>query len=503
MHGLLQCQLQTCFGRTDGFVGEMTRFLETVDALYIANDLERVMIERSMEMNSRKLMERNQALAEAENKYRTIFENVNEGIFQSTQDGRILSANPAMAKLAGYDSPEELMREVTDIARQIWVEPSKRQELLEEIIRNGYVTNWEARFRWRDGTVAWAAINSRAVRDGNGKLLYYQGTMRDITRRKKAEAEREALQQRLLDASRQAGRAEIATGVLHNVGNVLNSVNVSVAVASERIRELRVAGLVKLAGLIGEQAGQLSRFFTEDERGRRVPEYLSALAEHMSRDQDGVLKELESLAHNVEHIKQIVTMQQGFAKAAGVAEPVEVAELIEDGLRLNAESLRRHRVTVTRQIEPLPQVMVDKHAVLQILVNLLSNAKQAMRNNPGNRAMVIRAGVSANGSRIVIEVEDNGDGIARENLTRIFSHGFTTKSDGHGFGLHTSALAAQGMGGSLVGHSDGLGKGARFTLELPLAGSRDGGVVTGAGTVMDRSGGTSMGTGMAEVRRNS
>jgi signal transduction histidine kinase len=172
------------------------------------------------------------------------------------------------------------------------------------------------------------------------------------------------------------------------------------------------------------------------------------------------------LRRNVEHIKEIVAMQQNYATYAGVNEIVNVVDLVEDSLRINEGALSRHEVEVIREFENVLPVTLDKHKFLQILVNLLRNAKYACDDakRPDKR-LTVRV---ANGEgQVKISVIDNGIGIPADNLTRIFSHGFTTRKGGHGFGLHSGALAAKEMGGSLTVHSDGPGLGAAFTLTLP------------------------------------
>jgi len=282
-------------------------------------------------------------------------------------------------------------------------------------------------------------------------------------------AELAEAQQRLIEASRQAGMAEVATGVLHNVGNVLNSVNVSANLVIESVRESKVTGLAKLAALLGEQAGDLGRFVAEDPRGRQIPTYVGALAENLLNERTRVLGELDGLRKHVDHIKEIVVMQQSYAKVSGVIETVPASQLVDDALHLNAGALVRHGVSVCREFEPVADIAVEKHKVLQILVNLIRNAKYALDEGaPARKLLRVRV-APAGPERIRIEVVDNGVGIAPENLTRIFQHGFTTRDHGHGFGLHSGALAAKELGGSLTAHSDGLGAGARFSLELPLA----------------------------------
>jgi C4-dicarboxylate-specific signal transduction histidine kinase len=141
--------------------------------------------------------------------------------------------------------------------------------------------------------------------------------------------------------------------------------------------------------------------------------------------------------------------------------------LVEDALRINASGLTRHQVKVVRELAPLPPVLTDKHKALMILVNVISNAQYAMDGvPPGERLLTVRLAHTED-HRIRIELRDNGMGIAPEMLTRIFQFGFTTREEGHGFGLHASALAAQELGGSLTAHSEGSGRGATFTLEIP------------------------------------
>lgn len=161
-------------------------------------------------------------------------------------------------------------------------------------------------------------------------------------------------------------------------------------------------------------------------------------------------------------------MQQGYAKVAGVTERVKVIDLVEDALRLNAESLVRHQVQVRHECDPeVPVITVDKHKVIQILVNLVRNAKHACEDS-GRVNKELTLLVSSGKGQVKISVADNGVGIPRESLTRIFSFGFTTRKNGHGFGLHSGALAAKELGGSLVAFSEGPGCGAIFTLDLPL-----------------------------------
>jgi len=288
----------------------------------------------------------------------------------------------------------------------------------------------------------------------------------------RTQAELQAAHEALVRASRQAGMAEVASSVLHNVGNVLNSVNVSANLLDELIQTSKAPGLARVAAMLEEQGDQLGSFIASDDRGKRLPTYLAQLSSQLLADREAALKELASLVKSVEHIKDIVRMQQTYATHGGVVESVAVADLVNDSVRLNAEAFSRHGVTLACEFEEVPAITVDKHRVVQILVNLIRNAKYACEDSgQSDKRITIRVTRCALG--VAIAVVDNGVGIPTENMTRIFSHGFTTRPGGHGFGLHSAALAAQELKGSLRVASDGPGSGATFRLELPITPAMD------------------------------
>ena len=273
----------------------------------------------------------------------------------------------------------------------------------------------------------------------------------------------------LMDLSRQSGMAEIATGVLHNVGNVLNSVNVSSNLITDRLRGSRGAKLSRAAALMQAHAADLGTFITTDPKGKLLPEYFTKVAAHLEEERSDLLREAQQLVKNVDHIKEIVAMQQSYAQVAGLVEDLPAAELVEDAVRLHTGAFLRRGITIRREYQPAPPVRVDKHKVLQILINLLRNACQALEaGHAADKTLTLGIARGA-GARIQVIVRDNGAGIPPEHLTRIFQHGFTTKANGHGFGLHSGALAAKEMGGALYAASDGPGRGATFILELPTA----------------------------------
>ena len=292
---------------------------------------------------------------------------------------------------------------------------------------------------------------------------------REINEREQAQEALRISQQKLLESSRLAGMAEVATGVLHNVGNVLNSVNVSAGLVVEKLRRSKAPKLAKAALLLTSQNGNLAEYLATDPNGQKLPAYLSKLGEFFVAENVELLQEVDQLGRNIEHIKEVVAMQQSYAKVSGVFENLAAHHLVEDAISMNIGAFERHHIVVDRQFSPVPLVRVDRHKVLQILINLLRNAKYALDESKRADKWITISVSAVNDRSVHLVVADNGIGISPENLTRIFAHGFTTREEGHGFGLHSGALAAHAMGGSLSVTSAGTGHGATFTLELPIA----------------------------------
>ena len=320
-----------------------------------------------------------------------------------------------------------------------------------------------------DGRTVWIR-ESGTILVENGRPIAVRGIFLDITRQQLDAQQLDKLNRQLMDTSRQAGMAEVATGVLHNVGNVLNSVSVAATLVAEKLRTSKLTNLRRTTTLLREQNGHIAEFLTTDPKGKLIPEYLATVADQMAGEQSKLIEKMDSVGQHIEHIKEIVAMQQSYAKISGVYQDLPVASLVEDALRMNAAAFDRHGIELVEEIAgDIPLARVDRHKVLQILINLLRNAKYAMDGQSGKlKRLTVRVG-SVSPDWVRITVADSGIGIAPEHLTKIFNHGFTTKRDGHGFGLHSGANAAKEMGGNLTAYSEGPGKGAEFTLELPAA----------------------------------
>src|SRR5256884_217028 len=385
--------------------------------------------------------------------------------------GRVTHYNRAAVELFGIPAEDTtaLPFSTYPVTSQVYqldgttpVPPEERP--LARALRGDNVSDAEFVVVTPTGAVRTALSSARRLLGPAGQALGAVAVVQDITERRLAEQELEHVHKQLVVASRQAGMAEVATNVLHNVGNVLNSVNVSASLVSERITKSKCTRLGQVAAVLAEHAGELASLLA-GALGHNLPGYLRELADDLLGERDTAVAELSALRGNVEHIKEIVAMQQSCARRGGIIETLDARVLVDDSLRMNEGAFSRHGVTTMRDYRDVPLIQVDKHKVLQILVNVIRNAKYACQEAAEKRVTVR---IRATDSSVLISVIDTGIGIPRENLERIFNHGFTTRPDGHGFGLHSSALAARELGGSLHAESAGPGKGATFTLALPL-----------------------------------
>ncbi|MBI9074329.1 MAG: PAS domain S-box protein [Desulfatibacillum sp.] len=318
-----------------------------------------------------------------------------------------------------------------------------------------------------EGLEAFLHVTTSPMKDSEGNIVASVHIMRNITDRKHAEAELEKTHAKLIETARQIGMAEVATGVLHNVGNVLNSVNVSTEMIQRHVKESRVNDLVEVMQLVKKHENTLSHFLFQDCQGREILPFLQDLSRHLSDERSALLKEIQELSGYTSHISEIVKTQQKWSKIPGLMEPLKLLDVLEEVLMINAADLERKGVQVVRDFQTVPDVAADRHRLTQILMNLVSNAGHALQDNPAENRVLTIGLFSQPPGFVSVRVSDNGMGIPEQNMSRLFRYGFTTKEKGHGFGLHSCALAAQEMGGSLSSESEGAGKGSSFTMKIP------------------------------------
>ncbi|SKB00681.1 PAS domain S-box-containing protein [Prosthecobacter debontii] len=343
---------------------------------------------------------------------------------------------------------------------------SRVQDVWKAALKN--LTKYQIEYRVvrADGGTAFVHEYGQAARLMlDGKVL--RGILLDVTAQRESEATTQDMHKMMVQASRQAGMAEVATGVLHNVGNVLNSLNVGAKLLAERLKKSRLDKLCQATQLLKEHLPSDPDFFVNDKKGQVLPGYLADLSEYLRDEQNRLDAAVSDMIERIEHIRDMIMLQQSHSSVRTLWEPLDLATVMEEALRLETDvHITHQQVRVERHYADLPPIYSARGLLLQILVNLLGNACQAMGDKPVNqRILTLR--ILPQEDRVKISVEDTGCGIHPRHLTNIFTQGFTTKRDGHGFGLHHACLLAQDLGGTLKAESDGIGKGARFTLDIP------------------------------------
>jgi C4-dicarboxylate-specific signal transduction histidine kinase len=315
---------------------------------------------------------------------------------------------------------------------------------------------------------AWAQVEARVDERTAQLASTVDALENEIVERKVAEKQKEVLNLQLIEASRAAGMAELANGVLHNVGNVLNSVNVSANMLLDRISHSRANRLSSAVGLLSANGENLVQFLTESPKGRRLPGYLEQLGQHLLDERESLMMEAQDLTACISLLREIVNRQQAYARVSGATSVMKIDDVIDDVLQMHAPLMVQSDVRISRHVVWDQECELDRSRVMQVLMNLIKNAHQAIHLSGKGRGRIDISVVPSGEAHFWIKVSDNGIGVDPAAQCQIFSHGYTTKSEGHGFGLHHSANSASEMGGRLWVQSEGSGCGSTFILELPV-----------------------------------
>lgn len=384
--------------------------------------------------------------------------------------GRFIVTSASLARRFGAEGVQGLTGKTDfDLFSQEHAQAAAENEL--EILRTGRpLVDIEEKETYPDGTTTWVSTTKVPLTDREGRTIGIFGLSTDITAHKEAQLQLASARQELVEVTKVAGLAEISSGVLHNIGNVLNSVTTSASMLLEQVGRSRVNNLAKAVQLMDAHATDLGGYLTMDEKGRQLPGYLSQLSGALQTERETFIRELERLKKDVDHMREIVGMQQSYARSTGALEELSPADLFEEAIQISEGSLNRHGIVVRRDYVPVPTVRATKHKILQILVNLIRNAKHALDDGGKPDKELVVELREQEGRWVCFVVRDNGVGIPAENLTKLFSFGFTTRRHGHGFGLHSSLNTARELGGRLTATSEGAMRGAVFTLELPASG---------------------------------
>jgi C4-dicarboxylate-specific signal transduction histidine kinase len=288
----------------------------------------------------------------------------------------------------------------------------------------------------------------------------------EIEKREKAESEKMVLHHQLMTVARKAGMADVSSSILHNVGNSLNGITVSIGVLNEQLQNSKINQLSAISDLLKKNRHQLQYFLTEDPKGKLIPQYFIELGNHINKDLSAFKSELISLDDKMIYVLNVIKSQQLISSYSGVTESLHVQELINSAFQMCGNVFEINNIEIIQNFDDV-EFLSDRHKILQILINIFLNANDAIMAIDTSKRM-IEINVIKNDNSLQINVSDTGIGIDSNDITKIFSFGFTTKPAGHGFGLHSSALAATELRGSLVAESEGLYKGAKFILTLPM-----------------------------------
>jgi len=412
------------------------------------------------ELESR-VQDRTKDLEESETKIRAVLDNIGEGIIVLDENDAIESMNPAAENIFAMKEDDAIglnsavLIANNDDINSIFNSSENRQPKEYQGLRSNRST-FPLEF-----VVSTMDVGEKSLR---------VCILRDVTTRKETEATLADAQGQLVDAAHKSGMADMATGVLHNIGNILNSVNL----AGEEIHRIsstsKISGLIKANQLLQENEENMGEFLTQDARGQKLPNYFIKMGKVLNDEIAQINIESKGLMKKTTMMQEVLSTQQAYATSGFHNEQLNLTELIEDSLKIQEASLKKWGVKLDKQYAEIPDCMGQKSKLLQVITNLVKNAKEAMNDNDQyNRPkeMLIETG-RLNDNAIYLKIKDNGCGINKEQLAKIFNHGFTTKETGHGFGLHTCANAMTEMKGALNVDSEGVQKGATFTVTIPV-----------------------------------
>lgn len=387
----------------------------------------------------------------------SIYSSMSNMLFVTDEEYYIMQVNKTTQWLLKFEENELIDHSIYDFIITNGNDTLKDQHLIK---------NQEIHFITKNGDPITTLTTSSTVKDTNGAIQGIVFVSQDLTEYKQLEEKIHEAKEAII-ISRQAGMAEIANNVLHNIGNVLNSVNTSADLLASSLRDSKLNYLPKLDDLLQKNLSNLADFFTQNPKGKLLPSYISELSQHWQYENQFHIQECETLIKSIQHIKEIVSMQQSIAGTYGVIDKIDLTELIEDAINIVLFNLQAEHIKVIREYDQFDPTYIDKSKLLQILINLIKNAKDALLASSNHEKIMTISLKCHNQNTIQIQVTDNGIGILPENIPKLFTQGFTTKPKGHGFGLHSSIFTANELQGSLTVVSEGPMKGATFTLQFP------------------------------------
>ncbi len=424
-------------------------------------------------------------LQKSEERYQRITDSITDYIFTAKiVDGKIvkmLHSDTAIA-VTGYSAAE------LNDKQSLWFEivhQSYRQRLSQmwaKCLKSETVEPMEYQIIRKDQQRRWVKATFVPQLSSKGNLIACDCLLQDIDEKKVAEnnmklakekAEKlnyqlELTYKKLMETAHCAGMAEAAANVLHNVGNALNSINVSAGLVTEKIMRSEIPNLKKISALLDKNRSNIEAYLRDDTQGKHVLTYLKEVACQLGSEQKETIAKLNSLIKNVENVKEIISQQRYYTENKQNVVPASINDIIENAIQINNAALERSEISVIRDYEDIGTIYIDKHQTIQVLVSLIDNAANAIEKN-GKHERTLRIKTVLSGSnKLTIEIKDSGVGIKKKLLEKIFQRGYTTSKNGHGFGLHSCVAAVRNMRGTITAKSDGPNRGATFILQLPF-----------------------------------
>lgn len=440
---------------------EWATFLTFINNFYTETDQERYLVERSIDISSQEFLQ-------LTNKLETAQEIARLGYWSYGQSEDSLKLSNNLYEIFDLNQKHVpgTKKEFLDLIH------SEDQEKVESILTHNFIDSFQlenqARILDQKGKYNWFHISCRkhnTYDDTNKKII---GIAIDISKQKKAEEKLEETNKKLIETARLAGMTDVAISVLHNVGNTLNSANVSVDMILETLSHSGLDRLSKITSMLENHRDNLCSFLTSDPKGMLIPQYLIALNQKLQEENNNISTEVSNLSKNIQHIRSIIESQQSISKTKGNIEKIYLPDLIDDALRISGSNITNNGIEFSKNFKDVGHIESDKTKIMQIIINFFRNARESIDANPIIKNKKINLTIQKNKNNLDISVEDNGNGISPDALEQIFNFGFTTKEKGHGFGLHSSILAAKELGGDIRAESEGEGMGAKFILTIPI-----------------------------------
>lgn len=470
MHNLLKRQL-TRLKITEEQLPTMVQWEELlirIDHSYTEADQERYLLERSMDISSREMCQLNEKLEQAQHIAHLGYWQYDLGNKKNKKNKKMLWSNE-MYLLFGLKTESSLPLYDAMIDAFDAAEKNILEGLIKHSLQTGEKFELEAKINSYDGQIRWCYLSGEPSRS-NEPIRQLTGITLDITSRKKAELELHELNKQFIASARRAGMSEVAVSVLHNVGNILNSVNISIELIQKSLQQSEIQTILKATKMLNQHRDHLSEFLSDDPKGKLLPDYFFEAEKSLQEEVILINKEIVRLNESIKHLKDIVAIQNSISGIPGIFEKTSITEILDAAIDLSHDSLKKRDIHIEKKYSNHQKIETDKNKIMQIIVNLIQNAKDALLSSDPSqeKKITISSQLDTKNENIEIIISDTGIGITQENLIKIFNFGFTTKAHGHGFGLHSSALLAKELGGSLHAESKGLGQGARFILTLSV-----------------------------------